>query len=196
MGFIYLIKNTVNDKCYIGLTTTTPEKRFKKHISMAKSKGCYALYSAFEKYGVDKFSVAEIASSNDKAELMRLEADLIEKHKTLSPSGYNLTTGGESCIVTDETKKKISKSLAGRSVTWGGKVSESVKKLWESKEYRDKQVEQRKLKRGPYKAGIKKPLRLDLPIEKINELYNSGMSIYKISKIFNVPHSTIKRRIK
>jgi len=40
-----------------------------------------------------------------------------------------------------------------------------------------------------------KPLRLNLPIDEINELYKSGLNINKISKIFNVPHSTIKRRI-
>ena len=195
MGCIYKISNTLNGKLYVGLTTNTAELRFKKHISMLNSGGCSALYNAFKKYGVEHFKIEEIVESNSKEELMELETFYIAKYNTLSPYGYNLTTGGENCKVSKETKDKISNSLKGREVTWAGKVSSGIKKLWENKEYREKQTEQRKQKRGKYREGIIKPLRLDLPSEKINQLYREGKTINEISKLLGVSFYTIKKRI-
>ena len=196
MGCIYKISNTLNNKVYIGLTTNTAEIRFKKHISMINSNGCSALYSAFKKYGVENFKVEEVVKSNNKEALMELESFYIDKYNTLSPNGYNLTTGGENCKVSSETKEKISNSLKGRKITWADKVSIGVKKLWEDKEYREKQTKQRKKKRGKYRDGIIKPLRLDLPSEKINKMYKEGKTINEISKILGVSFYTIKKRIK
>lgn len=196
MGCIYKIENTVNGKAYIGLTVGTAEERFKKHVSMIYSSGCSALYSAMLKYGVDKFKVETIVECHDRDDLMNLEALYIEKLGTLAPCGYNLTTGGENCKASKATREKISASLKGRTITWGGKVSKSIKKLWTDDNYRAKQIEQRKKKRGKYKEGIKKPLRINLPIDEINKMHESGLSINKIAIYFGVPHSTIKRRIK
>ena len=148
MGCIYKITNCINQKSYIGLTINDVETRFKKHKSMIYSNGCSALYEAFKKYGVENFIIETICFSSNKKELMNLEKHYISELNTLSPNGYNLTSGGENCKVTDETKKKISKSLKGRKIKWAEKVSSSVKKLWENEEYRTKQTEQRKQKRG------------------------------------------------
>jgi DNA invertase Pin-like site-specific DNA recombinase len=83
----------------------------------------------------------------------------------------------------------------GRKIKWAEKVSIGVKKLWEDEEYRTKQTEQRKQKRGKYRDGIIKPLRLELPSEKINQLYKDGKTINEISKLLGVSFYTIKRRI-
>ena len=195
MGCIYKITNCINQKSYIGLTINNAETRFKKHKSMIYSNGCSALYEAFKKYGVENFIIETICFSSNKKELMNLEKHYISELNTLSPNGYNLTSGGENCKVTDETKKKISKSLKGRKIKWAEKVSSSVKKLWENEEYRTKQIEQRKQKRGKYRDGIIKPLRLELPSEKINQLYKDGKTINEISKLLGVSFYTIKKRI-
>ena len=195
MGCVYKITNTVNGKCYIGLTVNTAEDRFKKHVSMIYSNGCSALYSAMSKYGVDNFTVNTLYESDNKNYLMEMEKHYVKELNTLSPNGYNLTTGGESCIVSDETKEKLRKALTGRKIPWADKVSESVRRLWLNDEYRNKQVEQRKQKRGKYREGIVKPLRKDLPIEEIQIRYNNGDTINKISKDFNVSFYTIKRRL-
>lgn len=195
MGCIYKITNCINQKSYIGLTINDAETRFKKHKSMIYSNGCSALYEAFKKYGVENFIIETICFSSNKKELMNLEKHYISELNTLSPNGYNLTSGGENCKVTDETKKKISKSLKGRKIKWAEKVSSSVKKLWENEEYRTKQTEQRKQKRGKYRDGIIKPLRLELPSEKINQLYKDGKTINEISKLLGVSFYTIKKRI-
>lgn len=195
MGCIYKITNCINQKLYIGLTINDAETRFKKHKSMIYSNGCSALYEAFKKYGVENFMVETICFSSNKKELMSLEKYYISELNTVSPNGYNLTSGGENCKVTDETKEKISKALKGRKIKWAEKVSIGVKKLWEDEEYRTKQTEQRKQKRGKYRDGIIKPLRLELPSEKINQLYKDGKTINEISKLLGVSFYTIKKRI-
>jgi group I intron endonuclease len=62
MGFIYLIRNKVNDKKYIGLTKRTPEVRWKGHKTQIKhGRGCPILRQAVQKYGWEafEFSVLE-----------------------------------------------------------------------------------------------------------------------------------------
>ena len=38
MGYIYIIKNTINGKCYIGQTTRAVKKRIRSHFR--KNSGC------------------------------------------------------------------------------------------------------------------------------------------------------------
>lgn len=101
-GYIYLIVNKVNGKQYIGQTTQSIEKRFKRHIYDAK--GNYTnmyLHKAMRKYGEDNFLIWQIdlIEHNEKHELMTnlntLEKYYIAEYNTLSPYGYNLTKGGE-----------------------------------------------------------------------------------------------------
>jgi len=197
MSSIYKITNLVNGKIYIGQTIGDTNKRFKKHLSQVNCKNiCSALYCAFKKYGKGNFTIEDVVSGEySKEELNELEKFYINKFNSLSPNGYNLQSGGNSFMVVESVKKQISEKLKGREIKWKQKVSEGIKKLWENKEYREKQILQRHNKRGKYKDNIIKPLRLDLPIDEINKMYKDGFTIYAIAKKYNVPFSTIKRRI-
>ena len=196
MATIYKIKNIVNKKIYIGQTINDINKRFKKHISQVNCKNiCSALYAAFKKYGEHNFIIESIVCGDyTKDELNELEILYIKKYNSLSPNGYNLQSGGNSFMVVESVKKQTSDKLKGRKIMWAGKVSEGVKKLWENPEYREKQTLQRHSKRGKYKQH-KKPLRLDLDIVKINDMYKNGDTIYKIAKHFNCSFCVIKKRI-
>ena len=99
-------------------------------------------------------------------------------------------------MVVESVKKQISNKLKGRKITWNKKIGEGVKKLWENTEYREKQILQRHEKRGKYRDGIQKPLRINLNVELINKMYANGDTIYKIAKYFNVSFYTIKKRIR
>ncbi|WP_323162297.1 hypothetical protein, partial [Pseudomonas fluorescens] len=81
-----------------------------------------------------------------------------------------LQEGGNCSKTSEDTKIKLSKTLKGREILWRDKVMEGVKKLWEDKEYREKQTKQRYKKRGKYRENIIKPLRIDLSIEEMNKL--------------------------
>jgi len=197
MASIYIIKSKTSGKSYIGQTNTTAEKRWKKHLTeLRRREGCRALYSAIKKYGENDFEVITLKSGDfTREELNVLEQKYIKEQKTLSPFGYNLTTGGDYNEISDETRMLKSERMMGRKVTWGDKVSIGVKKLWQDPIYREKQTKQRHQKRGKYREGIIKPLRLKIDSENIKKDFSNGMTIYKLTKKYGVSYGSIKRRI-
>lgn len=120
----------------------------------------------------------------------------IKKYNSLSPNGYNLQSGGNSFMVVESVKKQISSKLKGRDITWKDKVSIGVKKLWENKEYRDKQTLQRNEKRGKYRDGIKKDkLRVNIDIDSFTIDYLNYITIVDLCKKYNISAPTIYRLI-
>lgn len=199
MAHIYIIRNSVNDKCYIGQTKNSIEHRFKSHKSQVNCKNqCTALYAAIRKYGADCFFIESLASDSfSRDELNVLEVYFIDKYKTLSPGGYNLQTGGGSFNLSQEVRDKISSSLKGRSMTWADKISLSVKKLWEDSEYRERQVKQRREKRGSYREGIvRMKLRKQINIDDFKKDYSLYMNLQEMSKKYGISVHTIYKVIK
>lgn len=120
-GYIY--KHTSpSGKSYIGQTTRRlPEIRWKKGREYSTSP---LILKAIEKYGWDNFTheVLETVEANTKRELVqklnKFEEYYIFKLNTLVPNGYNLKTGGENHLVSEEVREKISKN---NSKYWLGK---------------------------------------------------------------------------
>lgn len=54
---IYIIKNKINSKVYIGQTCQSPHERFMQHMkpSVCKQRGTYKIYNAINKYGKENF---------------------------------------------------------------------------------------------------------------------------------------------
>ena len=71
-GYIYKIENLINGKCYIGQTTTTIEHRWGQHKSDNTSPN--PMYKAFKKYGIENFSIKEVAhyTRDTKEELLEI----------------------------------------------------------------------------------------------------------------------------
>jgi group I intron endonuclease len=82
-------------KAYVG-QTVRPKVRFATHAAsghaIGKSK-CRALAAAIAKYGWPSFK-KEILVECDKDDLDTMEDEMIRKHGTLTPQGYNLIPGG------------------------------------------------------------------------------------------------------
>lgn len=102
-GYIYCIKNTINNKKYIGQTIKTLSERFGEHKWDAVHRNNHRgmiLYRAMNKYGIDKFCIIEIEKISDadkkvlRKRLDELEILYISKYHTLSPDGYNVSPGG------------------------------------------------------------------------------------------------------
>lgn len=57
MAYIYIIKNDINNKVYIGKTRLSIQQRFKEHIWDSRRKRCEKrpLYNAMNKYGLEHF---------------------------------------------------------------------------------------------------------------------------------------------
>lgn len=97
IGQIYLIRNSINGKGYVGQTTIGVDRRFAKHKENAHMGIDLALYRAMRKHGVDCFTVAEVAAC-DPALLDDLEKHYVKFYGTSAANGhgYNMTEGGDS----------------------------------------------------------------------------------------------------
>ena len=88
---IYKIENRINHKAYIGQSVRV-ERRFTEHRIDEKS----LIGKAIKKYGKENFSYTIIEECGVE-ELDEKEIFYISLFNTLSPNGYNITSGGSSC---------------------------------------------------------------------------------------------------
>lgn len=93
---IYKITNLINGKVYIGKTFYSIKKRFKEHVqdSLRSNKENRPLYKAFNKYGIENFSIEEIDHAEDDKEACELEQKWIQYYNSYH-KGYNATIGGD-----------------------------------------------------------------------------------------------------
>jgi group I intron endonuclease len=176
MGYIYKIRNLVNNKYYIGQTTQELEERWRQHKQ--KNSNCRYLKHAFNKYGFDKFKFELICKCIDE-DLDILEIKYMEEYKSLVPNGYNLREGGNGGRQHQSTKDKISKTLLDRNYKypigmhpWIGRnhreeTKDKIKKSLLGKKASDETIEKMKL------IGRKKVIQYDLNGNIIN-VYESG----------------------
>lgn len=124
---IYKITNNVNGKVYIGQTKRKLQYRWLQHCSPSN---CRLIYRAIQKYGKENFTVEQIDVACDQDELNKKEQYWIQFYDSMNPEkGYNLTSGGEHCEMSEETKIKIGKGNKGkkRSDETRQKISLSTK---------------------------------------------------------------------
>lgn len=90
---IYVIRNTVNDKVYVGQAKNAAE-RWLKHLSAARRGYNYVISKAMRKHGIQNFyyQILEYQVENYDER----ECYWIEKLCSRVPNGYNVTPGGSS----------------------------------------------------------------------------------------------------
>lgn len=117
MGLIYIAKNLISGKCYIGQTTSTLEYRryLHEHSTLKGSK--YYFHNALRLYGFESFEWSVLIDDLEDEELSHLEITLIRNRKTLYPNGYNMTEGGEGGRHCQETRDRIGRLQKGRKRT-------------------------------------------------------------------------------
>ena len=93
MAYIYKIINQINDKCYIGKTEFSIEKRFKEHCQEAfrERSEKRPLYAAIRKYGIENFKIYLIEETNSPEEREIYWIEFFQSFKW----GYNATKGGD-----------------------------------------------------------------------------------------------------
>lgn len=110
---IYCITHTESGKKYVGQSLNCLE-RWKVHTTPKKNSN--GIKGAIMKYGVEAFTFSIIEECN-KEDLNDREAWWISTLATLSPSGYNLTSGGgQGTTVSNETRNKQSKLRLGKKL--------------------------------------------------------------------------------
>ena len=93
---LYVIENSMNDKKYIGITTTSLATRFYQHKLSAKTASSTAskLYNAINKIGIENFSIRLLRDdANSIEQLLDQEVQAIREMQTLN-KGYNASSGG------------------------------------------------------------------------------------------------------
>lgn len=120
-GLIYIATNKKNGKQYVGKTTIKFGRRIRDHIASNKN---LAFGNALRKYGTDGFVFCKIPIA--VSDLNVWEKYFIEKLNTLSPIGYNLTTGGDGgYALSAESREKIGLVRRGKKF---GPMSEAQRK--------------------------------------------------------------------
>ncbi len=134
MNFVYKVTNTENGKSYIGITSRSTDKRWKEHLSRAKSgQRNGRLYAALRKYGEEKFEVTTIDQVDCEDSVRELEKKYIQEFDSYE-NGYNCNLGGYGFLtVPDDIRKKISEAQKGKVISEETKKKMSEAKLGDSR---------------------------------------------------------------
>ena len=130
IGEIYLIENKINNHKYIGQTTQGYLHRFKQHLQESQYGDTSILHNAIRKWGEDNFKV-EVIETCDVNQLDEREIYWISFYNTYkSKDHYNMTSGGEGYLLSDEIKDKISDAMkkVPRGEKWEKSMSDAMKK--------------------------------------------------------------------
>lgn len=128
MFTVYRIYCTTSNKSYIGITKD-PNFRWKRHL------GCYkdtAISRALRKYGREAFLFIILDKAISWKDACKKEKHYISEFDTKSPTGYNLTDGGEGTqglCLSSEVKSRMSKSRTGeKHPNWGKHLSKETRR--------------------------------------------------------------------
>jgi len=110
--------------CYVGQTIRSLKRRFKEHCALDKET---YISRAIKKYGKENFTIEKVCECSNREELNRMEELFVKKMNSLSPNGYNLTGGGGSGEISQETREKL--SLATKGIP---KTKEHIRKVTDS----------------------------------------------------------------
>jgi hypothetical protein len=128
--YIYMLTCSVTGKKYVGQTKQKLDYRLQKHRSDSKKPKSY-LARAIRKHGWESFELDIVAMAFSQEAANEKESELISTHNTLSPNGYNLTSGGHAgfTLTQDELKlrserqRKICKKTKVTAVKDGVSIS-------------------------------------------------------------------------
>lgn len=144
---VYMHKNKINEKKYIGITCQRFEYRCGKNGNNYEE--CPRFWGAIQKYGWDNFEHIVLLSGLTKEEACEKEKELIEKHQTRNKEfGYNLSKGGDmpdSDYMRDLWKNNEYKTFASNQmrIAWQDaekrkKRSNAAKERWSKEEFKQK----------------------------------------------------------
>ncbi|CUP74269.1 NUMOD3 domain-containing DNA-binding protein [Clostridium baratii] len=115
-GVIYLIRNNINNKIYIGQTAVKGGFDRRYCHDLEKNTHNIHLKRSIEKYGIEAFYIdKEFDIAYSQEELDKLESMYISIYNaTDSRYGYNIRSGGSNSPLAESTKKKLSESKKGK----------------------------------------------------------------------------------
>jgi group I intron endonuclease len=194
-GYIYVIKNLVNNKEYVGCTIHPIKKRFEEHIwrcinTDSNTKFC----NSIRKYGVENF-IIEMIEECDVKIIYQREKFNINERKTFE-KGLNTTIGGEGCLGYKHSKQireKISSIIKdGRShrgktyeQIYGDRANEEKLKRKKSNVWNNISEEDKKIRVDNLKSAVRKKSKYGVELVKeIKQKIKEGVKIKELKKMY------------
>jgi group I intron endonuclease len=183
-GRIYIIRNTINTKVYVGQTTVSIKLRFQNHLSAARHGLDYVIGKAIRKYGEEHFYV-ELLEECLVTELNDREKYWIKFfNSTNYKCGYNMSIGGNATYVKKEVNKEQIISLFN-----SGMPAYKIAKLLHLGVPRVTDV----LKNSNIKYGLALQKLSEDKNKTICKLYLEGYGTMDICRKFSVSKSTVRK---
>lgn len=123
----YAIKNFINNKVYIGITSGNLYNRWQVHLWTAIKGDKKEMYVDMVRYGVCNYYIEELLTIKRRSAYDPgiIENKLIIKYNSISPFGYNSVNGS----VINSTTKSISKRIQKIYKKGDIKISELADKM-------------------------------------------------------------------
>ena len=183
-GRIYIIKNTINNKVYIGQTKVSLKLRFQSHLSSARNGKDYIIGKAIRKYGEENFYI-ELLEECTIEELNEREKYWISYfNATNNKFGYNMSIGGNVIRTTKELNKNLVISMFNSGIP-----AYKIAKILHTSIPNITNL----LKESNIIYGVDLQRTDKLEESMIIDLYLNGYSTVDIGKKFNKNKSTIRR---
>lgn len=112
MYTVYIHKNKINQKIYVGLTKQNPLTRWRSKGEGYKKQPKF--WNAIQKYGWDNFEHIILKTNLTADEASQLEKELIKSFNSVQ-NGYNADEGGIITNHSPETIKKIKNAMIGKT---------------------------------------------------------------------------------
>lgn len=190
-GWIYIIRNTVNKKVYIGQTHMGVRLRFQDHLSAARHGKDNVIGKAIRKYGEENFytDILDTCITDNEEELTKLlnakETYWISFFNSTNPKfGYNMSIGGNVVRTTKELDENQVIDMFNSGIG-----SYNIAKILHVHPYRTAEI----LKKHNIVYGVDKQRRSDE--KEIIESYLSGKGTMDICREFIVNKSTVRRML-
>lgn len=183
MGIIYIIKNRINDKVYVGQTTQSLQERYNKHLSDAKYKNTH-LYRAMRKYGADNF-YCEVLEDNLSIEQLDQQETYWIKFYDSYKNGYNSTLGGQKTHYGYDRKLILSLWQQGYFQTEIAEIIGCSTRIIHDT------LRQNGVEAKNCYERVKQRYKKFTPKEAL-ELWNQGLSVNQIHTIYGSKQSLIK----
>ena len=186
-GRIYIIKNKVNNKVYIGQTKVSIKLRFQNHLSAARCGKDYTIGKAIRKYGEENFYI-ELLEECLASELNEREMYWIAFYNsTDNKCGYNMSLGGNVNVKPTQIDENLVLKLFKE-----GKSAQKIKTLLHTDSHNISMI----LKKHNIKYGIDLQRIPKETTLKVISLYQQGYSSIQISRNLGINKTTVLRTLK
>ena len=186
-GRIYIIKNKINNKVYVGQTKVSIKLRFQNHLSAARCGKDYIIGKAIRKYGEENFYI-ELLEECLASELNEREMYWIAFYNaTDNKCGYNMSLGGN----VNRKPTQIDEDLVLKLFKEGNNAQQ-ITKMLHTNAYNISNV----LKKHNIIYGIDLQRTSKDKTTKVIQLYQEGYSSIQISNNLGINKSTVLRILK